>query len=256
MRRKPVLALFLLPVFSLLFVLFSLSSISAAEKVNCLKCHRKLTKGKFVHQALDMGCRACHAAISARSVPHKKTNTLARGLSAEQPELCYGCHDQGMFTKKNVHPAVSMGCTGCHNPHSSKNAKLLRSKPPSLCFNCHDKIGFTRKFVHPPVASGDCSICHSPHSTDEMALLLNKPAAVCLQCHPDAVHGQHSPSRQLSVSDQAVGKTLLPELQDPSRPDRPFYCGSCHTPHSADNPSLFRFDARSSKELCIHCHKI
>jgi predicted CXXCH cytochrome family protein len=256
MRRKPILALFLLPVFLFQFVLFSLSSISVAEKVNCLKCHRKTTKGKFVHQALAMGCPACHTAINARSVPHKKTNTLARGLSAEQPELCYGCHDQGMFTKKTVHPAVSMGCTGCHNPHASKNAKLLKAKPPALCFTCHDKTGFTRKFVHQPVVSGDCMTCHSPHSTDEMALLLNKPAAVCLQCHPDAVHGQHAPSRQLPVSEQAAGRTIIPELQDPLRQDKPFYCGSCHTPHSADNSSLFRFEAKSSRELCIHCHKM
>jgi predicted CXXCH cytochrome family protein len=209
-----------------------------------------------MHKALDMGCESCHSGINASTVPHKKTNAITRGLSSDQPELCYGCHDQGMFTRKNVHPAVSMGCTGCHNPHSSKNAKLLRSKSPTLCFACHDKTGFSRKVVHSPVASGECMTCHSPHSTDEIALLLNKPAAVCLQCHPDAVHGQHVPSRQLPVSEQAEGKTLSPELQDPLRPDKPFYCGSCHNPHSTENRSLFRFDAKSSRELCIHCHKI
>ena len=256
MRRKPVHVLFVLPIFTLLFILFSFGAISAAEKETCLKCHKKLTTGKFVHKALDMGCTSCHTAINAKAVPHKKTNALTRGLSSEQPELCYGCHDQGIFTKKNVHPAVSMGCTGCHNPHSSKNAKLLTSKPPALCFTCHDKAGFTRKFVHAPVASGDCMTCHSPHSTDEMALLLNKPAVVCLQCHPDAQHGQHSPSHQLPVSDQAEGKTLLPELRDPSRPDKPFYCGSCHMPHSAATAPLFRFRGKSEKDFCTHCHKM
>lgn len=255
MRRKALNALFL-SVFTLLFVPVFLCPLSAAEKAKCLTCHKKLIKGKFVHQALQMGCPACHSAINARAVPHKKTNSLAQGLSSEQPDLCYGCHDQGMFTKNNVHPAVSMGCTGCHDPHSSKNAKLLKTKLPALCFTCHDKTGFTGKFVHPPVAGGGCMTCHSPHATDEMALLLKKPVALCLECHPDATHGQHSPSRQPPVSEQVRGNTGGPILQDPARPGKPFYCGSCHTPHSADNSSLFRFNAKSSRELCIHCHKL
>jgi len=250
MTRKTIPALFLLMV---TFVFLFSHSPSAAEKTNCLKCHKKLTKGKFVHQAIEMGCPSCHTAIDAKTVPHKKSNALPRGLSSEQPDLCYGCHDQSMFTKTNIHPAVSMGCTGCHNPHSSKNAKLLKTKVPILCFGCHDKAEFTKKFVHPPVASGDCMICHSPHSTDEMALLLNKPAPVCLQCHPNEAHGRHTP-RQLPVSEQAVGKTLEPEIQDPARPGKPFYCGSCHNPHSSDSHFLFRFKAKSSKEFCINCH--
>jgi len=253
MINKSIPPLLLVTVLTLAF--FFPPSLSAAEKTNCLKCHKKLTKGKFVHQALEMGCPTCHSGIDARTVPHKKTNTLARGLTSEQPDLCYGCHDQSMFTKTNIHPAVSMGCTGCHHPHSSKNAKLLKTKVPALCFDCHDKSVFTKKFVHQPVASGDCTTCHSPHSTDEMALLLNKPAAVCLQCHPDAVHGRHSP-RQLPINEQAAGKTQEPEIQDPVRPGKPFYCGSCHNPHSADSPTLFRYQGTSSKEFCINCHKI
>ncbi|HEY6011457.1 MAG TPA: cytochrome c3 family protein [Nitrospirota bacterium] len=252
MQRKTPPVLFLVLLLTFLFAPVFLCSLSAAEK--CLKCHKKLTTGKFKHKALDMGCSACHSAINAGTVPHKKTGAIARGLSSEQPDLCYGCHDQGMFSKKNVHAAVSMGCTSCHNPHSSGNEKLLMSKPPMLCFSCHDKTGFTGKIAHQPVASGDCMICHSPHATDDISLLLNKPAALCLQCHPNAGHGRHSP-RQLPVSEQAEGKTQEPELKDPLRPDRPFYCGSCHNPHGADVPSLLRFNAKSSKEFCLHCHK-
>jgi predicted CXXCH cytochrome family protein len=252
MKRKAAYALVLSTL--CLFVFVFLCPLSAAEKENCLACHKKLTNGKFKHQALQMGCATCHSAIDAKTTPHKKTNALARGLLSDQPDLCYGCHDKGMVAKKNIHPAVSMGCTGCHNPHSSKYAKLISAKVPALCFTCHSKAGFNRAVVHPPVASGDCLQCHSPHATDEIALLLKKPVALCFECHPDAEHGQHSPSRQPSVSDQAAGKG--PELGDPVRQGRPFYCGSCHNPHSAQNSPLLRFDVKTPRELCIHCHKM
>ncbi|HTF99045.1 MAG TPA: cytochrome c3 family protein [Nitrospirota bacterium] len=241
---------------SLLFTAQLACPLSAAEKSPCLKCHQKLVKGKVIHKAVEMGCEACHGAINAGTVPHKKTNTLPRGLSSDQPDLCYGCHDQAMFTKKNVHPAIGMGCTTCHNPHSSMNKKLLTSVIPALCFTCHDKAGFTAKFVHPPVAGGECLTCHSPHSTDGIALLLKKPVAVCLDCHPDAVHGQHAPSRQPPVTEQASEDYKGPVLQDPARPGRPFYCGSCHNPHSGMSPMLFRFDVKTRKDLCIQCHKM
>lgn len=253
MRRKPAYMLFLLPVLIILLCTIVLRSSTSAAGINCLKCHRKLAKAKFVHRALDMGCPACHTGIDAKTVPHKKTNTLSRGLSSAQPDLCYGCHDQSIFAKKDVHPAVGMGCTSCHDPHSSKNTKLLKSKPPNLCFTCHDKAGFTKKTVHPPVASGKCLTCHTPHASDDMALLMKKPVALCLQCHPDAYHGQHS-SRQPPVSEQATRSADELRLQDPMRPDKPFYCGSCHNPHSSDGPLLFNFNARSSNDLSVRCH--
>jgi predicted CXXCH cytochrome family protein len=246
MRVKPAHQLYFLSVFIVLFCSLFPCSLSAAGKINCLRCHRLLTKEKFVHQALAMGCPACHTGIDAATVPHRKTTSVARGLSSEQPDLCYGCHDQGMFSKKDVHPAIGMGCTGCHNPHSSKNAKLLKTKPPALCFPCHDKAGFTKKTVHPPVASGDCMTCHNPHSSDEMALLVNKPVEVCLLCHGNITHWPH-----FSSGIAAGG----PGPQDPMRPDKPFYCGSCHEPHSSDTRFLFRFNVRSDKELCLHCHQ-
>jgi predicted CXXCH cytochrome family protein len=245
MPGKPAYALFFLTLFISVFLPVFLRSLVAAEKkVNCLTCHKQLAKGKFVHQALAMGCPTCHGGINGRTFPHKKTNALAKGLSSEQPELCYGCHDPGMFSKKNVHPAVGMGCTSCHNPHSSKNAKLLKSKPPSLCFTCHDKTGFTKKTVHPPVAAGECLTCHAPHATDEMALLLNKPVEVCLMCHAGVSHWPHF----------SLGTAQEKERPDPVRPGKPFYCGSCHNPHSADGPALLKFKAQSSREFCTHCH--
>jgi predicted CXXCH cytochrome family protein len=239
MRRNPVRVYILLFVTSALLV--ALGSPAVAADVNCSKCHRKLTVGKSVHKAVNMACSVCHRGIDAGTVPHRKTNALAGGLSSEQPDLCYGCHDKKSFAKKNVHAAVGMGCTGCHNPHVSQNPVLLKSALPELCYSCHEKGNFTKEGVHAPVASGECTTCHSPHASDEMALLRKKPVEVCTQCHADTPHGNHISSRE--------------DPQDPNRPGTPFYCGSCHNPHSTDSPLLFKFDAQSVSELCVNCHK-
>jgi hypothetical protein len=87
MRRKAAYSLVLF-VLTLLFVPVFFSPLSAAGKTKCLSCHKKLTKGKFVHQALQMGCPACHSAINAGTVPHGKTNAIVHGLSSDQPDLC------------------------------------------------------------------------------------------------------------------------------------------------------------------------
>jgi predicted CXXCH cytochrome family protein len=259
---------------SIFLLVFLLPFTADAGEIDCLKCHAKLKAEKVVHPALDMGCPTCHTGIDARTVPHKKTNTFAKGLSAEQPDLCYTCHDKTTFAKKNVHAAVSMGCTGCHNPHSSKNAKLLKAEVPALCFTCHEKPEFSKKNVHAPVAKGQCITCHSPHASDEFALLVKKPVDVCLSCHaavakkPHAIAGFSALGHPLGLpvkvvkkeKDKETGKVVETieerELKDPARQGKPFYCGSCHNPHSSTNMKLFRYPAASTMDLCTNCHKM
>ncbi|MDA8432073.1 MAG: cytochrome c3 family protein [Nitrospiraceae bacterium] len=323
---------------------------AASADVDCLQCHKALTEAKVVHPALQMGCTSCHTGIDASKVPHRKTNKIAKGLSADQPELCFGCHDKKMFTKKTVHPAISMGCTGCHNPHSSKYAKLLVAEPPGLCYTCHDKTVFSgKKDVHAPVAGGMCTSCHGPHSTDtqklllselpdlcytchdkqkfvdkyihapvgigmctschsphqsandkllvktppdlcftchdkaafskknvhapvaggmcldchlphaapEIALLKKEPTQVCLGCHPNVRKGPHAVSGFSAVG-HPIGLPVRHKKppDDPARPGKKFYCGSCHNPHSSDSIYLFRYPARSTMGLCQYCHKM
>lgn len=231
------------------------------QEVDCLKCHAKLKREKTVHAALEMACISCHTGINAKSVPHKNQSAVAGGLSIEQPELCYGCHDEALFMKSNLHAALGMGCTACHNPHSSKNAKLLSMEVPDLCFGCHDKALFAGKIVHAPVAGGMCLSCHTPHSSEEAALLLKKPYDLCLDCHAEVSTKQHAstgfgPSRHFLGGKKLTKKGGEVFIKDPSRPDRAFYCGSCHEPHRAEGGRLFRFGARSSMSLCTHCHKM
>ncbi len=242
---------------SVFFAVF-LSAITAySQETDCVNCHGRLAKEKVVHAAVSMGCGSCHTGIDAGIVPHKKTGGFSKGLSSDPPELCYGCHDKSGFEKKNVHAAVGMGCTGCHNPHSSKNERLLVSLVPDLCFTCHDKSGFAGKTVHVPVAGGMCLGCHSPHSSDEYALLLKKTIDLCLDCHPNTAKKPHAVA---GFSSQGHPTGLVQEkakeLKDPVRPERPFSCASCHAPHSSAGPRLFRFNARSSMELCTKCHRM
>jgi predicted CXXCH cytochrome family protein len=35
------------------------------------------------------------------------------------------------------HEALREGCTTCHNPHGSVNAKLLTVRDANLCLKCH-----------------------------------------------------------------------------------------------------------------------
>jgi predicted CXXCH cytochrome family protein len=261
----------------MLFLALLVPAVAEAQEIDCLKCHAKLKKDKVVHAALDLGCTVCHTDIDARTTPCKKTNEIERGLSASVPDLCYNCHDKSVYSKNNVHPAVSMGCTNCHNPHSSPNAKLLIMEPPELCFSCHDKAEFVKKTVHPALEIG-CTACHTPHSSDNIALLLRKPIEVCLECHPEIPNKPHAisgftmrshpvgvqkpvsalkiVSKALTTAPSATARKQPKELQDPARPGRAFYCGSCHNPHSSSGPRLLRYDAQTAMDLCMHCHKM
>ncbi|MGE5174622.1 MAG: cytochrome c3 family protein [Betaproteobacteria bacterium] len=223
---------------------------NGTQPVNCLDCHSDLAPEKGAHPAVAMGCTTCHTGIDASDVPHKITNKIAKGLSAEQPDLCYDCHDKSMFDKKVVHAAVGMGCTGCHNPHASKNPKLLVTDIPALCYTCHDKGTFTKKTVHPPVESGMCTTCHSPHASNDIALLLQPVNKLCSTCHEKQSSGRHIMSGFGFGDDHPVkGKA------DPSKPNRELSCVSCHNPHASSGKKLFVNEMAGPANLCLLCHK-
>jgi len=275
-----------------------------AKETDCLDCHEQLSKGKVVHPAVQMGCKSCHSSLDTRDIPHKNTGKYTKGLSAGEPELCYGCHDKKIFQGKVVHGALGAGCTGCHNPHSSANLKLLVAELPELCFKCHDQSKFTGKEVHAPVKIGLCLSCHSPHSSgnehllsavvpdlcatchdmapfkkknvhapvaagmclschgvhvaNEKRLLLKRGVQVCLECHGDVRKTPHVVSGFSARGGHPIGdlKKQKKTVKDPLRPDREFYCVSCHLPHSSDWQKLYRYEAKMPMELCQHCHKV
>ena len=104
MRMRSRLAFFTTAVLAGFLIVIAFQTPSLAAGPDCLKCHAKLIKGTVVHAAVSMGCDTCHAAIDASTVPHKKKNTIARGLSTDLPYLCYGCHPKEAFEKRTFMP--------------------------------------------------------------------------------------------------------------------------------------------------------
>lgn len=106
---------------------------------NCDACHQKDQKGKFV---------------------------------AEQPDLCYNCHDNFKTKYKSLHAPVEAGsCTECHSPHYSKNKKLLIRQGQDLCLYCHDKQDVFKIETHKDIGETSCTECHNPHGGEDNYLL-------------------------------------------------------------------------------------
>lgn len=109
-----------------------------ARKVEtvCFRCHPNV-RGQFnlpSHHRVpegDMSCTDCHS-------PHKGSIYKAGGTSLlAANELCFGCHPSQRGPYVFEHEALREGCTTCHTPHGSINAKLLTVRDANLCFKCH-----------------------------------------------------------------------------------------------------------------------
>jgi len=129
----------------------------------CVSCHKDFAgvreSATSVHTASfeEEACLSCHN-------PH--ASKIKRLLTDKSKDLCLKCHDKEITKpdgKKIVnigkhldendhkHKALKKRCTGCHDPHFSKDLTvLLKYKYPvknytvameesyELCFRCHD----------------------------------------------------------------------------------------------------------------------
>ncbi len=144
----------------------------------CLQCHLEV-QAEFHfpqhHPVLEgkMNCVQCHD-------PHGlDIMKPAGGLAmARLNETCAQCHRERTRPMIYEHPAMREGCTSCHNPHGSINAKMLTQPDSNLCLRCHAQ-------VPGPASSGKIFIGGRDH-TSSMAF----GSCWTSGCHT-AVHGSN-----------------------------------------------------------------
>jgi predicted CXXCH cytochrome family protein len=103
----------------------------------CFQCHLD-KRGQFSlphsHPVLagKVSCSDCHDPHAGSVIRGKGATTLA-----SENETCTRCHtaQKGPFVFE--HNAMREGCTSCHNPHGTVNARMLVARDANLCLRCH-----------------------------------------------------------------------------------------------------------------------
>lgn len=228
------------------------------SRSDCLTCHlphggdaKGFLAGSVRHGPFqEKSCGACH---------RRSRGTKTR-FQQEGGALCFACHSEveNSLAKGFVHTALKQGqCVGCHDPHLSREPKLLRRKGPDLCLPCHGAVRekVAAEGAHAP-ARKDCAACHDAHRSGNRAQLVEAIPGLCLKCHA-AKDGKLS-ARHLGA--------------DVAKLD----CTSCHDPHGSKRKKLIasgsvhaRFESgcdachegkttalavKDVRELCLACH--
>jgi len=102
----------------------------------CFQCHldkRAQFNLPSHHPVLEgkVSCGDCHN-------PHKGSVIMGGGTELmSQKDICAKCHTRQLGPFVFEHEAMREGCTMCHNPHGSVNARMLIARNATLCLRCH-----------------------------------------------------------------------------------------------------------------------
>jgi predicted CXXCH cytochrome family protein len=149
-----------------------------SKETVCFQCHPDV-RGQFnlpSHHPVPEGrmtCTDCHP-------PHSGPAYVGGGTALlSLNESCFRCHPSQRGPYVFEHEASREGCTVCHGPHGSVNAKLLTVRDSNLCFKCHFQ----------QISGGKLLIGGSDHT-----LRVQEGTCWTAGCH-EAVHGSRvSPS--------------------------------------------------------------
>ncbi len=143
----------------------------------CLACHIE-THSEFRlphhHPVLEnkMNCVQCHDPHGSEI--HRNKGSL---MFSRLNETCAQCHREQSRTFVFEHEALRDGCTVCHSPHGSPNAKMLIERDANLCLKCHAQV--------PGSAPGTIYIGKEEHTA-----FLRRGTCWTSGCHT-AIHGSN-----------------------------------------------------------------
>ena len=223
------------------------------RRADCKECHSDIMAGEYVHPVAVDGCSLCHVSTGEE---HPDTDVTGFKLTADYPQICYGCHDD-KNSNENVHYPVQDGlCSTCHSPHSSSNASLILSDfSENSCMDCHVMDTESKKSKHDPAGSASCTKCHDPHQSDYPRMIRANVNDLCLDCHNESFK---SDGREIQNIKATLSETNT--IHDPITNGD---CIICHLPHDSDFPRLLisEYPVRQFSEakvenfeLCFLCH--
>jgi DmsE family decaheme c-type cytochrome len=201
------------------------AKISAQETSDtCTTCHNRSEHAMWdgsAHNSRNVTCTSCHSV-------HKPASEKGFLKASTQTAQCASCHaDKANKLDRSGHMPVREGkmeCASCHNPHGSKNTRLLRAgfNVNESCTSCHAEKRGPFLWEHAPVRES-CVSCHDPHGSSNERMLVAKAPFLCQRCHNHARHpATIYDAAQLPNSNRIFGRS----------------CVTCHQQlHGSNHPS-------------------
>ncbi len=243
----------------------------------CYKCHPRKDIRNYDHKPVEKGkCFKCHD-------PHQSnTEKLLKAKSINA--LCLKCHNvtrKDTSIKKVInmnkafkHKPVEKNCLNCHEHHSSKYRKLLKSEDGNLqlCMKCHNKNKMDKKWInyknvkyqHGAIVhkGKKCLECHDPHSSKYKNILKKDHISVCLNCHNKSLKSDEDEEPMMNMAKHL--KTHKHWHKPIKEHEKRGGCAACHNPHGSNHFSILKesytkkFYGNFSKKgfICFKCHKV
>lgn len=253
---------FLIPLSSLLLLLFSSAAWGAVKNSECLSCHAMEGfqspggKNLFVNQKLFeksvhsfLNCTDCHSDVSKTPHPSQLAKVNCGSCHEEQQKK----FEMSIHAGKIIHNPADGGngrkaftCADCHSPHTILPKTDLASAThhtnvPALCGTCHQNLQFVIESPMAETSKPFFAYRESIHGKSVAAG--SERAAVCSDCHN--AHDILPPNNPKST----IFKTNTPET-----------CRKCHG--NIYNEYSDSVHGRAVKRgvfsapVCVDCHGI